>query len=49
MIEYLKGELADLQPAEAVIECNGVGYGVGITLTTFSALQLWMSSARTSV
>ena len=39
MIEYLKGELADLQPAEAVIECNGVGYGVGITLNTFSALQ----------
>lgn len=39
MIEYLKGELTDLQPAEAVIECNGVGYGVGITLNTFSALQ----------
>ena len=39
MIEYLKGELADLQPAEAVIDCNGVGYGVGITLNTFSALQ----------
>lgn len=39
MIEYLKGEITDLQPAEAVIECNGVGYGVGITLNTFSALQ----------
>jgi Holliday junction DNA helicase RuvA len=39
MIEYLKGELTDLQPAEAVIECHGVGYGVGITLNTFSALQ----------
>ena len=28
-----------MQPAEAVVECHGVGYSVGITLNTFSALQ----------
>ena len=39
MIEYLKGRLAELTPALAVVDCNGVGYGVNITLNTFSALQ----------
>lgn len=39
MIEYLKGELTELQPTLAVIECHGVGYGLGITLNTYTALQ----------
>jgi len=39
MIEYLKGTLADLTPALAVVECHGVGYGVNISLNTFSAIQ----------
>ena len=48
MIEYLKGTLADLTPALAVIDCNGVGYGVNISLNTFSgiAYQLWGFSTR---
>lgn len=39
MIEYVKGELAELSPATAVIDCNGVGYGVNISLNTYSAIQ----------
>lgn len=39
MIEYLRGELAELTPAMAVIDCNGVGYALSISLNTYSALQ----------
>ena len=39
MIEYVKGQIAELAPAIAVIDCHGVGYGLNISLNTFSALQ----------
>ena len=39
MIEYIKGELTELTPAMAVVEAAGVGYGLGITLNTYTALQ----------
>ena len=39
MIEYVKGELAELTPAVAVIDCSGVGYAVNISLNTYSAIQ----------
>ena len=35
MIEYLRGRLADLTPAMAVVDCQGVGYGVNISLNTY--------------
>ena len=39
MIEYIKGELTEITPALAVVECNGVGYGINVSLNTFSAIQ----------
>lgn len=39
MIEYIKGELTEITPTLAVIECNGVGYGVNVSLNTYSAIQ----------
>ena len=39
MIEYIKGEIAEITPALAVIDCNGIGYAVNISLNTYSAIQ----------
>ncbi|MBR2292303.1 MAG: Holliday junction branch migration protein RuvA [Prevotella sp.] len=39
MIEYIKGELAELTPALATVEAAGVGYGLSISLNTVSAIQ----------
>ncbi len=39
MIEYVKGELTEVTPAYAVVEAHGVGYGMSISLNTFSAIQ----------
>lgn len=39
MIEYIKGELAELQPALATVEAAGVGYGLNISLGTYTAIQ----------
>jgi len=39
MIEYIKGDLAEITPALAVIETAGVGYALNISLTTYSAIQ----------
>ena len=39
MIEYIRGELVETTPALAVIDCNGVGYGINISLNTYSAIQ----------
>lgn len=51
MIEYVKGSLTDITPAYAVVEANGVGYGLNISLNTYSAIQgkketkLWVYEA----
>lgn len=39
MIEYIRGELTELTPALAVLEAAGVGYGLNISLNTYSAIQ----------
>ena len=38
MIEYLNGRLIEKNPAYAVIECNGVGYYINISLQTFEKM-----------
>lgn len=39
MISYVNGQVAELNPALAVIETNGVGYALLISLTTYSQIQ----------
>lgn len=39
MIEYIQGDIAELTPATAVIDCHGVGYAASISLNTYSAIQ----------
>lgn len=38
MIEYIKGQLTDLNPTYVVIEAAGVGYAINIALPTYSEL-----------
>jgi len=38
MITHLKGKLVEKNPDHLVVECNGLGYYVNITLQTFSNL-----------
>lgn len=51
MIEYIKGELAEVTPALAVVDCQGIGYGISISLNTYSEIQgkkdvkLWIYEA----
>ena len=39
MFEYIKGQLANLEPTQAVIDCGGVGYLLEISLNTYEALR----------
>lgn len=39
MIEYIKGTLAELSPALAVVEAYSVGYALNISLTTYTKIQ----------
>ncbi|MEM8892087.1 MAG: Holliday junction branch migration protein RuvA [Bacteroidota bacterium] len=39
MIAYLDGKLAQIDPSFAIIECNGIGYLVKISLNTFSQIK----------
>lgn len=39
MYDYIKGQIAELNPTEVTIESCGVGYQMQISLTTYSQLQ----------
>ena len=39
MIEYLKGEITELDPTKAIIECAGVGYECNISVYTYDKLK----------
>ena len=39
MIAYLKGKLVHKEPTHVLIEVNGIGYQVGISLHTFSEIK----------
>lgn len=49
MIEYIKGEITELTPTQAVVEAGGVGYGLSISLNTYSSLQGQKGSVRVYV
>lgn len=39
MIEYIKGTLAELNPTEAIVENNGIGYNTLISLQTYEEIN----------
>lgn len=39
MIEYLRGNIAELTPTYAIIDTGGIGYMASITLTAYTALE----------
>lgn len=40
MIEYLKGEVTELDPTKAIIECAGVGYECNISVYTYDKIKV---------
>lgn len=39
MYDFIKGKLAELNPAYAVVEAGGIGYVINVSLNTFAALE----------
>lgn len=39
MIEYIKGQIIELTPAELILETGNIGYSIQISLQTYEALQ----------
>ncbi len=39
MIDYIKGKVSELNPAFVIVENQGIGYFLSISLTTFSKLE----------
>lgn len=40
MIDYIEGQLVEKSPSHATIACNGLGYLINISLTTFSDIEV---------
>ena len=39
MYEFIKGNIAESSPAHVILECNGIGYFVNISITTYTKIQ----------
>ncbi|MDD4697542.1 MAG: Holliday junction branch migration protein RuvA [Fermentimonas sp.] len=39
MIDYIKGEVAEITPASVTLECAGIGYQMNISLNTYGSLN----------
>ncbi len=39
MLEYINGEITSLTPTYAILDVHGVGFGVNISLSTYTAIQ----------
>ena len=39
MIDYLSGQLTEITPTSAIVECGGIGYEVNISLIDFTSIQ----------
>jgi holliday junction DNA helicase RuvA len=46
MIAHLRGRLLSKTPNQAIVDCNGVGYDVSISVTTFSELPAEGTEAK---
>jgi len=46
MITFLKGNMIELSPTHVVVECNGVGYYLHISINTFSKFEKSDSSVN---
>lgn len=40
MFEYISGEIVDLTPTNAIIDCQGIGYNIHISLYTYQFLKI---------
>ena len=39
MYDYIKGDIVEITPTEAILECCGIGYSIMISLQTYDALK----------
>ena len=39
MITQIQGKLVEKNPTQVVVDCNGIGYEINISLFTFSSLS----------
>ncbi|MBR5102800.1 MAG: Holliday junction branch migration protein RuvA [Muribaculaceae bacterium] len=49
MLDFIKGEIAELNPAYVVIDNHGMGYMINISLTSYTELQKQGSPAKVFV